>query len=59
MVRKKNAELIAHETSLHRIQNNQSSALDKLSEEKNFPGKVRDLLEELTRLKIYSKNIGD
>ena len=57
MVKRENAELTAQETSLHRIQNNQSSALDKLSEEKNYPGKVRQLLEELTRVKMYNQNL--
>ncbi len=52
-----NSELQDEANSLQRIQNEQSKALEKISEERNYPGKIRQLLKELKEVSAKNKHL--
>jgi uncharacterized coiled-coil DUF342 family protein len=44
---------------LHKIQNQQSKALDDLDIHKNYPGKIRELVDESRELRDKNKALED
>jgi uncharacterized coiled-coil DUF342 family protein len=52
-------ELQTEAAALHKIQNQQSKALDNLEVNKNYPGKIRELVDESRELRDKNKALED
>lgn len=48
-------EMQTEVNAMHRIQNEQSKALQNIGVQKNYPGKIRELINELRDLKDKNK----
>ncbi len=44
-------ELQTEANSLHKIQNQQAKALDEIGNSKNYPAKIRELIEEARQIR--------